>query len=122
VNKRPLLDSIESLSKEDVELGQSNSHITPDEHRTNHILEQVIQDSDLRKKVRVTLRKVGKPDRPGPNAEMSDRAVFHLVEAIRATHGCKLVEAFRLISRDRLSEGSVKTKYFRGKRAARVNG
>jgi hypothetical protein len=89
------------------------------ERMITKILEQLSQDAELRARVRSHLKKTGRPDKTGPRGVLSDAAIYHFVELERELRRCKLVEAFKLVAQSSgLTEESVKTKYYRGKRMA----
>jgi hypothetical protein len=80
------------------------------------ILDRIAGDKELRKRVRKLLD--GLPaDKPGPEPVMDDSVLYRIIEAMRS-NGYSLAKSFKLLSREGLSEESLKTKYKKGKKKA----
>lgn len=86
------------------------------EYGISVILDRITKDKELRKRVRKLLPNLP-PDRPGPDPVIGDLALYMLIESMRLK-GYSLTKSFKLLSREGLSEESVKTKYKRGKKEA----
>jgi len=113
---RGLLDDATLEGIEIPSLTEEDRSLAAQEYGISVILDRITRDKELRKRVRKLLPSLP-PDRPGPEPVIGDRALYMLVEAMRLK-GYSLTKSFKLLSREGLSEESVKTKYKRGKKEA----
>ena len=106
------LDGIEipSLTEEERELAIR-------EYGICLILDRLITDQELRRRVRVHLKTLRSEQKPGPAPVIPDLALYMLVQAMKK-NGTSMAQSFKMLARPGLTEGSLKTKYKRGKKIA----
>jgi hypothetical protein len=106
------LDGIEipSLTEEERELAIR-------EYGICLILDRLRTDQELRRRVRVHLKTLRSEQKPGPAPVIPDLALYMLVQAMKK-NGTSMAQSFKMLARPGLTEGSLKTKYKRGKKIA----
>ncbi len=114
---RGLLDNATLEGIEIPSLTEEERELAIREYGICLILDRLRTDQELRRRVRVHMKKLRSEQKPGPAPVIPDLTLFMLVQAMKK-NGTSMAQSFKMLARPGLTEGSLKTKYKRGKKIA----
>jgi hypothetical protein len=114
--KKGLLDDATLEKSDETQLSDGERAQSIFRYRLDLIISQLTESKELKREIRKFLQN-GIADKPGRPSELSDLAVYKLVQAEQLATGKTLTSIYRGLARETLKEESIKLKYYRGKKA-----